>query len=188
MNRINIQEFVFIVVIGAALGVAWGAYTLFFGIVAPLLKVFMLDGILSGPWLVGSVFFGYIIRKPGSAILGETVAAIIETVLSSWGIGSVIYAVAQSVPVECLFLILRYRVWNVGTICLAGVLAGAGNYALNVLWFQYYKFSLLFNIIEFSTTLISGAISCLMVKIIADRLCSAQILTQFKIYHDCNYK
>ena len=79
---LTLGETVFIATLAAALGVAWWAYSLIYNILSPFLKTFGLSGLLDGFWFMAGPFFGYIIRKPGSALLGETIAATVEGIIS----------------------------------------------------------------------------------------------------------
>lgn len=70
-SKLTISEIVFITTISVVMGIFWWAYTFLYDVVAPFFKVTGLEGLLTGIWLMGGLFFPYIIRKPGSAILGK---------------------------------------------------------------------------------------------------------------------
>lgn len=111
-NQLKLSETVFIAIMATAMGLAWWMYSLIYDILSPILKTFGLSGLLEGFWHMGGIFFAYIIRKPGSAILGETIAATVEGMISQWGISALFSGLAQGLPVELLFLATRYKIWN----------------------------------------------------------------------------
>lgn len=185
MKKLTISEIVFIAIMGAAMGIGWWAYTFVNDILSPMLKLLAIDGLLSGVWLMGGTFFGYIIRKPGSALLGEIMAALVQGFISRWGISSLIYALAQGIPVELFFLLCRYKKWNYITMIIAGILAAFFGFMLTFFWYQYFKLSLTFNLLELSSSIVSGIVFAgILSKVIADKLLKAHVLNQFKIAHD----
>ncbi len=185
MQKLTISELVFIVVMSSVMGIFWWAYTFLYDIVSPFLKVFALDGSISGIWLMGGVFFPYIIRKPFSALLGEAIAGVVEALISQWGFSAIVYGVMQGLPVELFFLCLRYRKWDLKTMCLAGFIAALFNYILSFFWYEYYKLNLVYNSIELVGYLISGIVLAgWLSKFIADKLFKVGVLNQFNIACD----
>ncbi|MBY0379062.1 MAG: ECF transporter S component, partial [Burkholderiales bacterium] len=89
---------VFITVISVVIGIFWWGYTFIFDILSPFLRGVALEGILTGFWYMGGVFFAYIIRKPGSAVLGVLIACVIEGAISHWGLAStLLYGVVEGI-------------------------------------------------------------------------------------------
>ncbi len=185
---LNISEIVFITVLSAVMGVIWWFYTFFYDITAPLLKPFMLDNLLTGVWFMGAVFFPYIVRKPGAAILGELIAAVVQGFIARWGISSIAYGLVQGVPVELFFLILGYRRWNLPVLMIAGVISALGSYILSFFWYGYSQLTLQYNIVQIVSFAISGAVLAgVFSKYLADGLKKTGVLNQFKIIRD-NFK
>lgn len=181
-DHMTLSETVFIAIMATALGLAWWAYSFVYDIVSPLLKTFGLGGFLEGFWYMGGIFFGYIIRKPGSAILGETIAAGVEGMISQWGFSAVVSGFCQGLPVELLFLATRYKIWHKTNCALAGSLSALGGWIVSYYWYGYAALSLKFNLINLGTNLISGAIlGGLFARYIANRLNNAGVLYQFRI-------
>lgn len=84
-----------------------------------------------GPWLLGGVLGGLIIRKPGAAIYVETLAAVVSALLGSqWGIGTVYSGLAQGLGAEIVFLIFMYKRFNMPIAIASGVGAAAGAFVL----------------------------------------------------------
>jgi energy-coupling factor transport system substrate-specific component len=181
--RISISEMVFIAVLSVAFGVAWWGYTFIYDLLSPFLRGVGAEGILTGFWYMGGVFFAYIIRKPGSALLGEVIASLVEGIISHWGIGgTLLYGITQGLAVELVFLILCYKRWNAGYLALAGALSGGLAALLSVYVYQYYKLGFGYCVVQIAATAISGLfLAGLFSKFLADKLAKTGVLNQFNI-------
>lgn len=86
-----------------------------------------LSGLLNCFWLFAGPLAAIIVRKPGAALFGELLAALLELTLGNqWGVGgSLIVGLMQGAFAELAFLIFAYRAWNVLSTTLSGALAGA---------------------------------------------------------------
>ncbi len=165
-----------------ALGVAWWAYSLLYSIIAPPLKAFGLSGLIAGFWQIGGIFFAYIIRKPGAAILGETIAAGVEGMISQWGFTAIISGIAQGIPVELIFALCRYKSWSGALCALAGASAALGGYWVSYYFYGYNALSLNFNLLNLGCNLLSGAVlGGLFSYYLANRMRKSGVLNQFKI-------
>lgn len=185
LKKITISELVFITTLSTVMGVCWWAYTFIYDILAPFLKASGLDGLLTGVWLMGGLFFPYIIRKPGSALLGEAIASIIEGLISQWGLGAILYGALQGLPVELLFLILRYRRFNIQTMSIAGLISGIVGCSLSIILYQYYLLGWSYCILQLVSSALSGAVlGGVLSKYLADRLVKTGVLNQFNIVKD----
>ena len=184
-NKLNLNEIIFICILSTAIGVFWWAYSLLYNIISPPLQIFGLSGLLTGFWQFAGVFFAYIIRKPSSAIFGETLAATIEGIISQWGVSAVVSGISQGLPVEIVFLLSRYKIKNYYLVALAGTCAALGGYLVSYYWYGYNHLSITFNIVNLSSSLISGAIfGGMFAKYSADKLVNNGVLNQFRICHD----
>lgn len=180
--KLTLGETVFIAVMSTALGVAWWAYSFIYDIISPLLKGVGLSGLLEGFWYMGGIFFGYIIRKPGSALLGEMIAATVEGMISQWGFSALVSGFCQGLPVELLFLACRYKRWDNLSCALAGALSATGGYIVNYYWYGYSALSLKFNLLAIGCNIISGAIlGGIFSRFLANRLAQAGVLNQYRI-------
>ncbi|OQX70485.1 MAG: hypothetical protein B6D62_04910 [Candidatus Cloacimonas sp. 4484_275] len=178
----KITEVVFIAVVSAALGVFWWGYTFFYDIFKPFLEPLGMKYLLAGIWLMGAIFFPYIIRKPGSAILGEIIAAFIQGFIARWGITSLLWGVVQGVPVEIFFLILGYKKWNVFYLMSAGIISAFFSYLLDYFYYKYGILSVTFNLMQLGGFLLSGALLAgVFSKLLADNLKKTGALNQFEI-------
>lgn len=182
-KKITISELVFIAILSVAMGIFWWAYTFLYDILSSFLRAFAAEGLLTGVWYMGGLFFPYIIRKPGSALLGEVIAAVVEGIFSHWGLaGSFLYGCIQGAPAELLFLLLSYRVWTTKIMCLGGLLAGLAPGLASIYFYQYYKFGISYCIIQVVCSGISGMFFAgFLSKVLADKMARTGVFNQFNI-------
>lgn len=181
-NKLKLNEIVFIAIMASALGIAWWAYSFVYNLVSPFLKVFALSGLIEGFWQMSGVFFALIIRKRGSALLGAMIAAGVEGLISQWGISALVSGFCQGLPVELAFLAFGYRKFNLSICMLAGALSALGGYLVTYFWYGYNEFSLLFNILNLSSGMVSGALlGGVLSRYLALKLKDAGVLNQFAI-------
>jgi len=115
----------------------WGMNTAWTPITTPIGRLYPpLPALLNGLWLLPGVLAGLVVRRPGAALLGETVAALIEAQLGGlWGFASVYYGVIEGLGAELVFALLLYRRFGLG----AALAAGAGSaVALSLLDLTFY--------------------------------------------------
>ena len=119
------------IVVGAALAVAFGAVFQGWNLLwNALLPAFVglppLQGFMYGVWLLPAVLVPLVIRRPGAALLGEGVAAIVSALFGApWGLLTVVYGLMQGGAAELVFAMGLYRRWGLPTSVLAGAAAGA---------------------------------------------------------------
>ena len=101
----TIFEIVLTMVLAVALGVASWGWTFIYEIAKPFLKVSGLSYSVAGFWILSAIFLSYIIRKPGVAIIASIVAAFVESLLTHWGLMSVLWGFVQGFGAEIIFLI-----------------------------------------------------------------------------------
>jgi energy-coupling factor transport system permease protein len=127
------------VVVTAVLGVAFGVVFWAWGNVVWPALAFLgpFQNLLYGPWLVPAVLAPLIIRRPGSGVFAEVVAASVSAVLGSqWGVIVLVYGLAQGLAGELPFLATRYRSFGWPVVLAAAVLASAAAWLLD--WAIYY--------------------------------------------------
>ncbi|OIM48264.1 ABC transporter permease, partial [Oenococcus oeni] len=96
------------------------AYNAIAAVLTPLgLSPFANDATL-GPWLMAGPMAGYILRRPGASIIGETLAGIVEMVFGSqWGIMDIVAGAIQGLGTEIGFAAFRYRRWDKTSLSLS---------------------------------------------------------------------
>lgn len=86
-----------------------------------------LQGLVNGPWLIAGPLVALVVRKPGAAVFGEVVAAIISALVGNqWGATVIVSGLVQGIGAEIVFALFAYRVWTWWSAMLAGAAAGVG--------------------------------------------------------------
>jgi energy-coupling factor transport system substrate-specific component len=83
--------------------------------------------LVTGAWLLPAVVCPLVVRKPGAALFGEVVAAVVAMLLgNAWGMDSLLSGVLQGAGAELVFAFALYRRWGPVTAVVASVGAGIG--------------------------------------------------------------
>jgi len=126
--------------LGVAIGVVfWGWDNLYEHVgAAAVLAYPPTAGLLGGPWLLGGVIGGIIIRKPGAALVTELVAASVEGLLpgNQWGMSVLVSGFWQGLGAEIILAVFLYRRSGPIVAMLAGILAGMIESVYE--WHSYY--------------------------------------------------
>lgn len=129
--RWNVADVTLTVVIAVASGIIFWGIGLISEPISAALKLIPVPGVSAlyyGLFYFAGPLAAIMVRKPGAALFGEFIAAMVElTVGSHWGgIGTVLPGFVQGLFAEFAFLFVMYRKWNVGLTALSGALAGLG--------------------------------------------------------------
>ena len=125
--------------LGAAFGIAYWGWGLAYQAPADLLgNAFPpLQGITGAPWLMAGVVGGLVVRRPGSALLCEVVAALVSMLPGTkWGVTTLVSGILQGLGAEIAFLILGYAAFGLGAALLAGALSAPLEAVYE--WFVYW--------------------------------------------------
>jgi energy-coupling factor transport system substrate-specific component len=130
------------------------------------------QGLLNGPWLFAGVLTALIVRKPGAALYGELVAAIVSALIGTqWGFATLLSGVVQGLGAEIVFALFLYANWKLVPAILAGAGAGLAESILDLLyWYPGAKpeFAAVYTITTtVSGALIAGLLSWLLVRALA---------------------
>lgn len=140
---------------------------------------------VAGFYTAAAVLAGYIIRRPGAALLGEMIAAIIEVPLTVLGPTALILGLLQGLGVEAVFAATRYRKWNLTILLLAGAAGAALGYVYETFAFGYIAMTPLAQLSRFGARELGGVILAgLVSKLIADALARTGVLNNFPIARD----
>jgi len=174
------------VVVAAALAVplglvwslVWGQVWTFARALAPELGFFV-----AGFYVAAGVIVGYVVRRPGAALLGEMIAALVEVPLTPFGVTALLIGFLQGIGTEAVFAATRYRNWSMAVLMLAGAVgAGAGFFGYEYWVFGYGSFGIALLALRFAARLLGGAIlGGLCSKLIADALVPTGVLNNFPI-------
>jgi energy-coupling factor transport system substrate-specific component len=129
-------------------------------------------GIIYGTWMLPAVLVPLVLRRPGAALLAETVAASAEVLFGAqWGLVLVVYGLAQGAAAELIFAFGLYRHWGLVAAMAAGAAAGVAG-ALLDLAFYYPEWGtdwmvLYTGLVAGSSALIAGVGGWLLVRALA---------------------
>jgi energy-coupling factor transport system substrate-specific component len=172
-------------VLGAVFGGLFFLWAFVYNAVAPALQTIPGDwsALVNGFWFIPAILVPYIIRKPGAALVGETLAGVIAVLLGSpWGIiGSAIAGLTQGLGAEIVFALTGWKRYDWLTLALAGVGAQITGFVyVYPIWNSGLNPALL------AVNFIAGLISVLVFavagsKLIGDALLTTGVLDRFAI-------
>lgn len=117
-----------------------------------------LQALVGGGWLFAGVLTALVIRKPGAALYGELVAAIVSALVGNqWGVLTIESGLVQGLAAEVVFAAFLYRRWGLPVAVLAGAAAGLAM-GINDLILWYPGSSSTFSAIYVVSGVVSGAL------------------------------
>ena len=127
----RVVDIVVAAIVAVASGVIFWAWDFIYAVPTALFDSLTpgLGGLFHFMWLFAGPLVAIIIRKPGAAFFGETIAAVIETLLGNpFGVAhALLIGMAQGLGAEIGFAVFAYRKWNLLNVTLAGALTGLSN-------------------------------------------------------------
>ena len=186
-KSITIFEIVLTLVLAVALGVAFWGWTFVYDLAKPFLKLSGLSYLVAGFWILASVLVPHIVRKPGIALIASVMAAFIESLLTHWGLMSVVWGLVQGLGAEIVFFIFAYKRWNLPVLMLAATLSTLFSYTLDYFLYDYGALTLGFNFLQLSSFIVSSIFFAgIFSHLLGKRLVRLGILDQFLIAKDKN--
>ncbi len=137
---------------------------------------------LFGVWFVAGLLGGYIIRRPGAALLGQTLTSVAEVLLGApAGPILVVTGMMEAIGAELVFAVTGYRRWGPLTMIVAGVAAAL--VALPWNWFRLGYFALDPSLLALllGIRIMSGGAAGLVSKTLGDLLAATGSLNQFAL-------
>jgi len=186
MNSRNSQWKLRDIVVLSSLSVVFAVIYLLFLQIGNVLVGFMGPmgyEVIFGIWFIVSIIATYIIRKPGAAVISETVAGLVEVLIGN-AVGPILIvsALIQGLGAEAVFAATRYRNYSTKVLMLAGVGSAVFSFAWGYFRSGYAAYSVGLIIAMFVVRCISGALlSGLLGKWIADALANTGVLRSFPI-------
>jgi len=181
-ESITIFEIVLTAVVAVALGVAFWGWTFVYEMMKPLLKIYGMAYLSAGFWIFASVFIPQIVRKPGIALIASIIAAFVESLLTHWGMMSVVWGIVQGLGAELIFLSFGYKKWNLSVLILASLMSAFFSYALDFALYDYKNLSVSLNAVQLISFLISSAVFAgYLSDVVSKRLVRLGLLDQFLI-------
>ena len=121
-------------VLAVAFGAVFQAWNLLWDATTWVLPPFR--GLIYGTWMLPAVLVPLVVRRPGAALLAETVAAAAEVLFGAqWGLVLVVYGLAQGAAAELVFAFGLYRRWGPLAAILAGAAAGVAGALLDLAFY-----------------------------------------------------
>ena len=158
--RWRVVDIVVASVIAVASSVVFFAWNIAHDAVTAPLKALLpgLQALDGGVWLFAGELTALVIRKPGAALYGELVAAVISALLGGqYGATVILSGLVQGVGAEIVFLLFFYLNWRVYVAVLAGIGAGIAKAVLElIVW--YPGADALFTIVYTVSSIVSGAV------------------------------
>jgi energy-coupling factor transport system permease protein len=171
------------IVVAAILAVAFGAvfqaWNLWWN--ATEFMFAPLRGIVYGVWMIPAVLVPLVLRRPGAALLGESLAAFVSMMFGAqWGLLTIVYGLVQGGAAELIFAFTLYRVWSLPVALLAGGAAGLAGALLDLAFFYpdwTADWQILYSgLVVVSSALIAGLGSWLLLRAMA----RTGVLAQFE--------
>lgn len=158
--RWRVVDIVVASVIAVAASVVFFVWNIAHDAVTAPLKAFLpgLQALDGGVWLFAGVLTALVIRKPGAALYGELVAAVISALLGGqYGATVILSGLIQGLGAEVVFLVFLYLNWRVYVAVLAGIGAGIAKAVLElIVW--YPAADSLFATVYAVSSVVSGAV------------------------------
>ncbi len=176
------RDFIVTAALAVPLGLVWSfAYGFVWLTARGILP--QLGDVFDGFYIVAGVLVGYVIRRPGAALLGEMLAALIEIPFTGFGAVVLWLGLVQGLGVEIVFLATRYRRFDLPIMLLAGAMGAL----VAVLGYSYpaegwLNLAIGVQALRLVLKLIGGAILAGLVgKLIGDALAQTGVLNNFPI-------
>ena len=131
-------DIITIAFLGAALGVAFWGWGVFYNGPLTALKIGYapLMGLFVGPWFLAGVVGGLVVRRPGAALFCEVVAALVSMLPGTeWGATVLVSGILQGLGAELAFAIFGYKAFGAAMAALAGILSAPLEWAFEVVSF-----------------------------------------------------
>ena len=128
------------IIVTAVIGVVFGVVFFVWNNVVwlALAPLGPLANLAYGPWLIPAVLTPLIVRKPGSGVIAELVAASISVLLvNQWGPVILLYGLVEGLAGELPFTATRYRHTGFVVVAAGAVLSSLAAWALD--WAIFYQ-------------------------------------------------
>lgn len=177
----KLRDIVVVAILGVVSGAIYLGWDLIFQSVPSMNPI--VAALFNGLWWIAAGIAPYIIRRPGAALLAESIGGLIEFALGSpYGIQAFTIGIAQGLGVELGFAIGGWKKYSLGWMLFATAMGGVGNFIYSYFMYGVNQYSAGNQIGYFVATLISGAVlSGLLSKLVGDALRRTGTLRNFAI-------
>jgi len=123
---LKLTDILVTIVIAIAFGIVYIVWGSLYYVVKPI--GLHADQLIYGMWFIAATVAYLVIRKPGVALLAEIAAASGEFILGSpWGLTVLLYGVVQGLFAEALFMLFRYKKYNLAVVVMAAIASCLGS-------------------------------------------------------------
>lgn len=136
-----------------------------------------------GIYFMAGAFGIYVMRKPGTGLVAEMLAAIIECLLGNYfGPIIILSGFVQGLGFELIFALKKYRVFDLPTMLIASVICSVLTMGYNLVISGYSSIAVPVLALMLAVRIVSALLidGCL-VKFLADRLAKAGVLKGYAI-------
>ena len=136
-----------------------------------------------GIYFMAGAFGGYVLRKPGAAVISEMLAAIIECLLGNYfGPIIILSGFVQGLGIELVLAIFRYKKYDPKTMMLASVCCSVITMGYNLVISGYSAIAVPVLLLMLVVRIISALLlTACFTKYLADRLAKAGVLRGYAI-------
>lgn len=142
--------------------------------------------LFNGLWWVAAGIVPYIVRRPGAALLAESIGGLVEFLLGSpYGVQAFTIGIAQGLGVEAGFALGGWKRYGWGSMLFATALGGIGNYVYSYFYYGVNSYSAALQAGYLIASMLSGALLAgLLSKLLGDALRRTGVLRNFAIAQD----
>ena len=139
--------------------------------------------LIYGVWFMAATLAAYIIRKPGVALVTEVLASFIELLMgNSGGLTVVLTGIIQGVGAELAFAAFRYKKWNLGVMCLGGILSSIFIFCYELYYLNYIALAPTLLIAQLAVRFVSAVVfSGIICKLAGDALAKTGVVKSYAI-------
>lgn len=139
--------------------------------------------IIYGVWFMAATLAAYVIRKPGVALITEVLASAVELLMgNSGGMTVILTGLIQGAGAELAFAVFRYKKWNLGVMCLSGVLAAAFIFVYELYYLNYIALAPTLLIAQLAVRFVSAIVfSGVVCKLAGDGLAKTGVVKSYAI-------
>lgn len=139
--------------------------------------------VIYGIWFVAGPMALYILRKPGTAIVAELLAALIEVLIGSiYGPSVLVIGTLQGLGSELGFTLFRYHNYKLPAFILSAILTSIFSFAWSFYANGLSAFSFSYNVLMLIVRTVSSIIFFLLTKNICDQLHRSGVLNAYGIH------
>lgn len=175
------QDLVLLAVIAVVFGAIYWAWLQPYLWIAPIAAQPGQE-LVFGMWFVAGLLGAYIIRRPGAALLANTLAALAEILFGApAGPILLITGLMQAIGAELVFAATGYRRWGWATMATAGAVTAL--VALPWNWFRlgYFALDPALLLLLLGVRFVSGVLAGLAAKLVADLVAATGSLNYFAV-------